>query len=519
MADIPIQRALISVSNKTGIEDLARALARQGVEIIATGGTHKRLVQAGVAAIEVSVYTGFPEIMDGRVKTLHPKIHGGLLGRRQDKAEDKAVMSDMGIPGIDLAVINLYPFRETISQPDVHLAEAIENIDIGGPAMLRAAAKNHANVLVVTNPEDYSLVIEAVKTGVLDEQTRLQLAAKAFQHTASYDGAIANYLGGLDANEGGLGRHFNCTLERIQSLRYGENPHQKAALYSTLPRKGLAAAKQWQGKPLSYNNINDADTAWQLVCSFTQPSCVIVKHANPCGVASAEDALTAYQAAYETDAVSAFGGIIAFNCSLSAEAIATIAKQQFAEVIIAPAVEGDTETALKQRKNIRLLTADILGTATELEVHSIAGGGLLVQERDRHNLDESGLRVVTERPPTEAEHQSLGFAWTVARFVKSNAMVLASGMRTIGVGAGQMSRVYSTRIAAMKARDEGLETKNTVLASDAFLPFRDGLDEAARIGVTALIQPGGSIRDQEVIDAANEAGMAMLFTGIRHFRH
>lgn len=522
---VQVQRALLSVSDKSGIVELASFLAEAGVEILSTGGTYRSLSEAGIAVTEVSQYTGFPEMMEGRLKTLHPKIHGGILGRRSggDSTQDTAAMTQAGIPGIDLVVVNLYPFRETIAKPDVNLAEAIENIDIGGPAMLRGAAKNHASVTVLTEPEDYQIVMAelADSDGSICAETRFRLAAKAFQQTAAYDGAIANYLGSLETSgeNAVFGRYLNLSFERTEHLRYGENPHQAAALYKSASNSGLQSARQLQGKGLSFNNINDAETAWQCVCSFSKPACVIVKHANPCGVAVQGNIEQAYEAAYAADPASAFGGIIAFNRTLDASLLAHIAKRQYMEVVIAPEVAGDTAAALAKRKNVRLLVADkVQPTASGLEYRTITGG-LLAQQTNAKLLDDENLQVVTKRAPTEAEMRDLLFAWTVAKFVKSNAMVLALGERILGIGAGQMSRVYSTRIAALKAQDEGLKTQGAALASDAFLPFRDGLDEAAKIGISALIQPGGSVRDKEVIEAADETDMTMLFTGIRHFRH
>lgn len=522
----PVKRALISVSDKTGIAELGAGLAALGIEILATGGTARHLQDAGVNIVEVANYTGFPEMLGGRVKTLHPKIHAGILARRSGPAEaedeDELAANDIGT--IDLVVINLYPFAQTIAKAGTSLAEAIEQIDIGGPAMLRSAAKNHDGVAVIVDSADYARLLAELKRPerVPDALWRRQLAAKTFQHTAGYDGAIANYLGGLDeagqtSKEPGL--YLNIQLERAQPLRYGENPHQQAALYSTVPPSGLAAVQQLQGRPLSYNNINDAETAWRCAFSFTDPTCVIVKHANPCGVSSAANAKMAYTHAYQTDPTSAFGGIIAFNCTINAELLTQIVATQFAEVIIAPKVSGDYSTALAKRKNMRLLISPPPETLSgQLQMLSITGGAL-VQEPDLPLFPDGDLKVVSSRKPTEAERVGLLFAWTVAKFVKSNAMVLVAGTRTIGIGAGQMSRIYSTRIAAIKASDESLETIGTVIASDAFLPFRDGLDEAAAVGVTALIQPGGSVRDPEVIAAADEAGMAMLFTNMRHFRH
>lgn len=515
-----IRRALISVSDKTGIVEFARFLANLNVEILSTGGTGKKLQEAQIPFIEVSSYTGFPEMMGGRLKTLHPKIHGGILGRRDQDAE---AMASAGIPDIDLVVVNLYPFREAVARPDATLTDAIENIDIGGPAMLRAGAKNYASVTVVTEPADYRLIMTELESskGSIAGTTRAQLAAKAFQHTAAYDGAIANYLGSEpESGQTTFGRYLNLSFERTRNLRYGENPHQKAALYrQSDTQTGLNVARQLQGKALSYNNISDTETAWQCVCSFTEPACVIVKHANPCGVGIADDPGSAYQLAYETDPVSAFGGIIAFNRTLDIEGLTRIAAQQFTEVIIAPAVSGDTAVALAKRKNTRLLVMPQMQAPPPCLEYRTITGGLLVQDTDVKLIQAQDLQTVTARTPTEAEQRDLLFAWKVAKFVKSNAMVVASGGRTLGIGAGQMSRVYSTKIAALKAADQNLETQGAVLASDAFLPFRDGLDAAAEIGISALIQPGGSVRDDEVIAAANEAGMAMVFTGTRHFRH
>lgn len=520
-----VQRVLISVSDKTGIIDFARSLTELGIAILSTGGTYRRLQEADIVAQEVSEYTDFPEIMAGRVKTLHPKIHGGILARRHNDGIkttgiDAATMAKHNIAGIDMVVVNLYPFAATIAKPDVTLADAIENIDIGGPAMLRAAAKNHASVAVLTEPADYAAVLNELQQhqGSLCTATRFNLAAKAFQHTAGYDGAIANYLGSFTDDQQKLpGRYLNLSFERTQVLRYGENPHQSAALYGTKPAAGIGSAEQLQGKALSYNNINDTEAAWQCVCSFAEPACVIVKHANPCGVAIAKDLRQAYQHAYAADPVSAFGGILAFNRHLDADLLRLIAARQYSEVIIAPSVDDDALSALKKRKNIRLLVLPLAQSQPYFEYRTIAGG-LLAQEADTAQLP-TDLEVVTHKQPNAAQQQDLLFAWQVAKFVKSNAMVLAADGHTIGIGAGQTSRVDSSRLAIWKAQEQGLKTQGAVLASDAFLPFRDGLDVVAAMGIAALIQPGGSVRDGEVIEAANEAGIAMLFTRQRHFRH
>ncbi|MCF6209870.1 MAG: bifunctional phosphoribosylaminoimidazolecarboxamide formyltransferase/IMP cyclohydrolase [Gammaproteobacteria bacterium] len=518
-----ITRALLSVSDKTGILDFARELHARGVEILSTGGTARLLADNGVPVTEVSDYTGFPEMMDGRVKTLHPKIHGGLLGRR---GNDDAVMAEHGIQPIDLLVVNLYPFGETVARPDCDLALAIENIDIGGPTMLRAAAKNHAAVTVVVDASDYDGVLAEMDTNnsAVSDATRYSLAVKTFEHTARYDGAIANYLGAIDleGNKGGFPRTYNIQLQKKQDMRYGENPHQKAAFYAEAhpAEASVATAKQLQGKALSFNNIADTDAALECVKQFEAPACVIVKHANPCGVAVAEDIHHAYDRAYRTDPTSAFGGIIAFNRPLDAFTARDIVEQQFVEVIIAPSIDDDACEVLAEKKNVRVLACGDWG------VERVAGldykrvnGGLLVQDRDLGRVTTEQLNVVTQRTPTEPELRDLLFTWQVAKYVKSNAIVYGRDGMTIGVGAGQMSRVYSARIAAIKAADAGLEVKNSVMASDAFFPFRDGLDSAAEVGVSAVIQPGGSMRDAEVIKAADEHGIAMVFTGMRHFRH
>ncbi len=514
---VAVRRALVSVSDKSGVAELARQLASMGVELLSTGGTARLLTEAGLAVREVASYTGFPEIMDGRVKTLHPKIHGGLLGRR---GLDDAVMHEHGIEPIDLLVVNLYPFASTIARPGCSDEDAIENIDIGGPAMLRAAAKNHAHVAVLVDPVDYAPVLEEIgRTGGLGFDTRRRLATKAYAHTAGYDAAVAAYLAG-DVG------HFPATLvvgaQRRDTLRYGENPHQSAAFYLTSGASGasIARASQLQGKELSYNNIADADTALECVRQFAEPGCVIVKHANPCGVAIASDARAAYDLAYRTDPTSAFGGIIAFNRELDATTAAAILERQFVEVIACPAVSTEARGVLAGKPNIRVLETGLLApaTAAAVELRSVRGG-LLVQTPDTGEVTARDLRVVSARVPDEQEMADLLFAWRVCKYVKSNAIVYARSGMTIGIGAGQMSRVVSSRIAAMKAAEEGLEVKGAVMASDAFFPFRDGLDVAAGYGIRAVIQPGGSMRDAEVIAAADEHGMAMVLTGMRHFRH
>ena len=519
-----IQRALISVSDKTGVIDFARQLADQGVEILSTGGTAKLLRDNGITVREVSDYTGFPEMMDGRIKTLHPKIHGGLLARR---GIDDEIMAQHGIAAIDLVVVNLYPFAETVARPDCDLATAIENIDIGGPTMLRAAAKNHAAVTVVVDSADYAPVLGEMRAnrGSVAPETRFRLAMKTFEHTAQYDGAIANYLGTID-NSGKRHRFphtYNYQFIKAQDLRYGENPHQQAAFYvERQPAEaGVATARQLQGKELSFNNIADTDAAVECVKSFDEgPACVIVKHANPCGVAVGQTLFEAYDRAYQTDPTSAFGGIIAFNQTLDAKTAGAIVERQFVEVIIAPMVAADALPLLAAKKNVRVLNCGqwAADRSPELDYKRVSGG-LLVQDRDNGMVNRAALKVVTRRAPSETELRDLLFAWRVAKFVKSNAIVYAKDAMTVGVGAGQMSRVYSARIAAIKAADAGLQVQGSVMASDAFFPFRDGLDSAAEVGVTAVIQPGGSMRDDEVIAAADEHGIAMVFTGMRHFRH
>jgi phosphoribosylaminoimidazolecarboxamide formyltransferase/IMP cyclohydrolase len=515
-----IHRALISVSDKGGVVDFAKALLTHGVQILSTGGTAQLLKLNGVVVTEVADYTGFPEMMEGRVKTLHPKIHGGILARR-DKPEHVASMRAHGIDAIDMVVVNLYPFAKTVARPGCTMDEAIENIDIGGPALVRAAAKNHAFVAVVTDPADYGGIIEkmAAGRGALDDATRFALAAKAFSHTAEYDGMISNWLTARDRS--GKAREFpdrlNVQVRLAQELRYGENPHQQAAFYLERdpPAGSLARFTQLQGKELSYNNIADADAAWECCRSFDVPACVIIKHANPCGVAIAATPLEAYQNAFRTDPTSAFGGIIAFNRALDGAAATAVAKQ-FVEVVIAPAYEPEALRVLAGKQNVRLLAIEAGGEPNRLDMKRV-GGGFLVQTADQ--FDVAYLRTVTLREPTADEMNDLVFAFRVAKFVKSNAIVFCKDGATLGVGAGQMSRVDSTRIASIKAKNAGLSLRGSVAASDAFFPFRDGLDVVARAGARAVIQPGGSMRDTEVIAAANEHGIAMLFTGMRHFRH
>ena len=520
-----IQRALISVSDKTGIVDFARALGEYKIEILSTGGTAKLLSEAGIAVREVSDYTGFPEILDGRVKTLHPKIHGGLLGRR-DLPGHVHAMQEHGIPPIDLVVVNLYPFEQAIARPDCDLRNAIENIDIGGPSMLRSAAKNHESVTVVVDSDDYALVLAELKTnhGAVTPDTRFRLATKVFEHTARYDGAIANYLGSLraDGSRSLFPHTYNHQFVLAQEMRYGENPHQKAAFYrEAKPAEAcVATATQLQGKELSFNNVADTDAALECVKAFDETACVIVKHANPCGVAVADNVLEAYEQAYITDPTSAFGGIIAFNRALDVITAKAIIERQFVEVIIAPKVNPDALPILATKQNVRVLACGTWGAErpADLDCKRVSGG-LLVQERDNGKVREQDLKIVTRRAPTPQELHDLMFAWKVVKFVKSNAIVYCKEGRTVGVGAGQMSRVYSARIASIKATDAGLEVQGSVMASDAFFPFRDGLDQAAEVGVTAVIQPGGSMRDAEVIAAADQHGIAMVFTGMRHFRH
>ncbi len=518
----PIRRALISVSDKSGLIDFARALTDRGIEILSTGGTASLLTAQGIPVTEVSDYTGFPEMMAGRVKTLHPLIHGGILGRR---GVDDEVMLENGIQPIDLVVVNLYPFEQTVAKPGCELETAVENIDIGGPTLLRAAAKNHAAVTVVVDSSDYSRVLAelADQGGAISDVTRFDLAVKCFEHTARYDGAISDYLG--RRLEGGeplpYPRTLNLQFQRKQAMRYGENPHQSAAFFTEagVGETSVATATQLQGKELSYNNIADTDAALECVKQFDEaPACVIVKHANPCGVALGANLLEAYERAFATDPESAFGGIIAFNGELDEATALAIAERQFVEVIIAPGISAGARSALAAKKNVRVLSSGPWSreTTKRLDFKRVHGG-LLVQEAD---LDlYAGLNTVTRRPPTEREMTDLIFTWRVAKFVKSNAIVYGRDGMTIGVGAGQMSRVNSARIAVIKAEQAGLVVRGAVMASDAFFPFRDGIDQAAAAGITAVIQPGGSMRDEETIAAADEHGMAMIFTGMRHFRH
>lgn len=531
-----IRRALLSVSDKTGVVDFARELAARGVELLSTGGTYRLLQENDIAVTEVSAHTGFPEIMDGRVKTLHPKIHGGILGRR---GQDDAVMAEHGIDPIDMVVVNLYPFEQTVAKPDCTLEDAVENIDIGGPTMVRACAKNHEHTTIVVSADDYSRVLKdmASHEGGVSHKTRFDLAIKAFEHTAAYDAAIANYFGQRVGNgEPDFPRTLSLQFTKKQGMRYGENPHQKAAFYieSGTVESGtvepgqqeasIATADQLQGKALSFNNVADTDAALECVKSFTKPACVIVKHANPCGVAVVPEAdggiRKAYDLAFATDSESAFGGIIAFNRELDGDTASAIVARQFVEVIIAPRISAEAREAVASKTNVRLLECgELPAKSAEGWDYKRVNGGLLVQSRDTGMIAAEDLKVVTQRAPTEQELHDLVFAWKVAKFVKSNAIVYARNRQTVGVGAGQMSRVNSARIAGIKAEHAGLQVEGSVMASDAFFPFRDGLDNAAAAGITAVIQPGGSMRDEEVIAAANEAGIAMVFTGMRHFRH
>ncbi len=519
---VPARRALLSVSDKTGLVDFALGLDALGIRLVSTGGTSRALRDARMQVTDVSALTGFPEIMDGRVKTLHPLVHGGLLGRR---GTDDAIMAEHGIRPIDLLVVNLYPFEATTARPDCGLDEAIENIDVGGPAMLRAAAKNHEHVIVVVDPADYAEVLEALAHGGTTIELRRRLAAKAFAHTASYDGRIAGWLGARIEGENSVpfAPSMHLAFERRQVLRYGENPHQAAALYvqRDLPAGTIAGARVLAGKELSYNNIADADAALECVKAFQRtPACVIVKHANPCGVALAASAGEAYDLAYACDPVSAFGGIIAFNQRLDAATAGRILERQFVEVVIAPDVDEGVLEVFARKPNVRLLATGAWPeqAVPDMDFKRIAGG-LLVQDADRDTLLMSDLKVVSRRVPQAEELRDLLFAWHVAMFVKSNAIVYARGSRTIGIGAGQMSRVVSAKIAALKAEEAGLEVAGSVMASDAFFPFRDGIDAAAAAGIRAVIQPGGSMRDSEVVAAADEHDLAMVFTGVRHFRH
>ncbi|MGL4474501.1 MAG: bifunctional phosphoribosylaminoimidazolecarboxamide formyltransferase/IMP cyclohydrolase [Shewanella sp.] len=524
----PIRRALLSVSDKTGILEFAKALHAQGVELLSTGGTARLLADHGIPVIEVSDYTGHPEIMDGRVKTLHPKVHGGILARR---GIDEQVMAQNHIQAIDLVAVNLYPFAETVAKAGCTLADAIENIDIGGPTMVRSTAKNHKDTTIVVNAHDYDRVIAEMQAnqGSTTLATRFDLAIAAFEHTAAYDGMIANYFGTMVPAhsqdeclaDSKFPRTFNTQLIKKQDLRYGENSHQTAAFYvdTKIDEASVATAVQLQGKALSYNNIADTDAALECVKEFSEPACVIVKHANPCGVALGEDLLEAYNRAYKTDPTSAFGGIIAFNRELDAATASAIVERQFVEVIIAPSVSQAARDVVAAKANVRLLECGQWQSATQGLDYKRVNGGLLVQDRDQGHIGLDDIKIVSKRQPTASELKDLLFCWKVAKFVKSNAIVYAKDGMTIGVGAGQMSRVYSAKIAGIKAADEGLEVVNSVMASDAFFPFRDGIDAAATAGISCIIQPGGSMRDNEIIAAADEHGMAMVFTGMRHFRH
>ena len=517
-------QALISVSDKTGIVELAQAFHDLGIGLISTGGTAKLLAEKGLPVKEVAEVTGFPEMLDGRVKTLHPKVHGGLLARR-DVPEHMAALASHRIDTIDLLVVNLYPFVATVAKPDCTLEDAIENIDIGGPAMVRSAAKNWKDVAVLTDAGQYAAVLSELQSqGKLSDKTRFALAVAAFNAISNYDAAISDYLSSFNLEDGSRARfsaQANASFIKLQDLRYGENPHQEAAFYrdAKVPTGALASFTQLQGKELSYNNIGDADAAWECVKTFDVPACVIVKHANPCGVALGKDILEAYNRAYQTDPTSAFGGIIAFNQELDAETASAIVERQFVEVIIAPSVSAEAIEVVAAKKNVRLLECGEWTTKTTGFDVKRVNGGLLVQDRDQGMVSLDDLKVVSKRQPTEEELKDALFCWKVAKYVKSNAIVYAKGDMTIGVGAGQMSRVYSAKIAGIKAADEGLEVAGSVMASDAFFPFRDGIDAAAEAGIKCVIQPGGSMRDDEVIAAADEHGMAMIFTGMRHFRH
>ncbi len=518
---VAVKRALLSVSDKTGITEFARGLREQNVAILSTGGTFRLLEENDIDVTEISAYTGFPEMLDGRVKTLHPKVYGGILARR---GTDDEVMAEHGIEPIDMVVVNLYPFEQTVAKPDCSLEDAVENIDIGGPTMVRAAAKNHRFVNIVVNAADYSRVLAEMSNngGATSFQTRFDLAIRAYEHTAAYDGAIANHFGRLV--EGGseqFPRTYSTQFHKTREMRYGENPHQSAAFYveSTPQEAGIATAQQLQGKALSYNNVADTDAALECVKNFDAPACVIVKHANPCGVAVAATIGEAYDRAFATDPESAFGGIIAFNRELDAATAAAIIERQFVEVIIAPSIGDEALAATAGKTNVRVLCCGQWSASTAAFDYKRVTGGLLIQDRDLGMVRAGDLTIVSRRQPSEAEMQDLLFAWKVAKYVKSNAIVYAGAGRTIGVGAGQMSRINSARIAAIKAEHAGLEVKGSVMASDAFFPFRDGIENAAGVGIAAVIQPGGSIRDEEVIAAADANNMAMVFTGMRHFRH
>ncbi len=524
MSNIAVKRAIVSVSDKTNLITFAQGLVDLGVEILSTGGTAKALIEAGISVTKVEDYTGFPEIMGGRVKTLHPKVHGGLLGRL---GTDEKVMIEQGILPIDMLVVNLYPFAQTIAKPNCTYDDAVENIDIGGPAMLRAGAKNHQRVAVLTDPTDYNEVLRELKSqsGTLSYQTRQRLATKVYSHTAQYDAQIADYLMNQqrgDTENDGNPEMIISAYRKKQSLRYGENPHQSAGLYVPLQSEevGVATAQLLQGKPLSYNNLADADAAVATVYEYDELACVIVKHANPCGVAEGDTLLDAYNRAYACDPTSAFGGIIAFNRPLDVTTAKEIIKRQFVEVIIAPVISSEALVVLADKPNVRVMA---LGEGYQQPenvsvLHRISGG-LLVQSADEKGLVTEDFQVVTQREPTAAELHDLLFAWKTVKHIKSNAIVFAKDKMTVGIGCGQTSRVHSSLIGSIKANEQGLDLQGSALASDAFFPFRDGLDNAAKHGATAVIQPGGSMRDDEVIAAADEHGIAMIFTGVRHFKH
>ena len=520
-----IKQALISVSDKTGILEFARELSARGVKLLSTGGTAKMLAENGLAVTEVADYTGFPEMLDGRVKTLHPKVHGGILARR-DFPEHIAALEQHGIPMIDMVVVNLYPFQQTVAKTECSLEDAIENIDIGGPTMLRSSAKNHKDVVVIVDPSDYQIVLNEMSSNQneVSYDTKFTLAKKVFAHTAQYDGAITNYLTSLGEDKAhstrsGFPQTLNLHFEKVQEMRYGENPHQSAAFYRDLKAHegALANYSQLQGKELSYNNIADADAAWECVKSFEASACVIVKHANPCGVALAETPFEAYSKALQTDPTSAFGGIIAFNRKVDAKAAEVVAKQ-FVEVLIAPSFTAEAKQIFAAKQNVRLLEITLGKAINDFDFKRV-GGGLLVQSPDAKTITQDALRVVSKLQPTSQQMSDMLFAWRVAKYVKSNAIVFCGNGMTLGVGAGQMSRIDSARIASIKAQNANLSLLGSAVASDAFFPFRDGLDVVVDAGATCVIQPGGSMRDQEVIDAADERGVVMLYTGIRHFRH
>lgn len=520
-----IKQALISVSDKTGVLEFARALAAMNVKLLSTGGTAKLLADNGLQVTEVADYTGFPEMLDGRVKTLHPKVHGGILARRDFPAHMDA-LAQHAIPTIDMVVVNLYPFQQTVAKDQCSLEDAIENIDIGGPAMLRSSAKNHKDVVVICDPTDYDVVLGEMRANNADVayETRFGLAKKVFAHTAQYDGAITNYFTSLGADREHATRSaypetLNLHFTKVQDMRYGENPHQSAAFYRDIAAVdgALANYRQLQGKELSYNNIADADAAWECVKTFDGVACVIIKHANPCGVAVGVDAAEAYAKSFQTDPTSAFGGIIAFNCELDGKAAEAVAKQ-FVEVLIAPSFTAEARKVFESKQNVRLLEIPLARAVNAYDMKRV-GGGLLLQSADAKNVQVAELKVVTKKQPTQQQLQDMMFAWRVAKFVKSNAIVFCGNGMTLGVGAGQMSRVDSARIASIKAQNAGLQLAGSAVASDAFFPFRDGLDVVVAAGATCVIQPGGSMRDQEVIDAADEQGIVMALTGTRHFRH